>query len=491
MRAASTAWEDTLSLVVAAELMLVLAGTVLLVGWLLAGVVQVRAAVPHASVRSCVSAGPQVLLGRERGWPGAGRTIAPPALTGASLRVSGRLLTPVAVIAAVVLSAAAVALGGPDSGTAVPVAVTAAALVLGGSGAVLRRVRGDRGQAAEEWLATRGAHLTLGTLTADLLLAGSVVLAVSVLTPGPVAPLGLLGVAGAALVARLLTVLSRPPAGLLVADPLLGLALVVAGVPVAPALVVVVLWRLAFTLAVLAAVLTQRAARPALAVLTLSDEPTGSAGGELAHRLLFRTISALPPRLAAPLRARIFDSMFAGGQDPWRHEELAYENRKRDRLVAQVPDGVRTIVELGCAGGHNLAALAAAHPEARVVGLDLSRQAVAAARRRTEGQPSVTVLHTDARGGGAVLAREGIDRVDALVVAEVLYYIGEPGRIRAELAGLRDLLPRGAAVVLLHPRSDAHRLHPPAVDVLGCDPGRTVAVPDPVRPYVLQLAVRR
>jgi hypothetical protein len=99
----------------------------------------------------------------------------------------------------------------------------------------------------------------------------------------------------------------------------------------------------------------------------------------------------------------------------------------------------------------------------------------------------VTVLEADFRGAPAALRARGITAIDTLILSEVLYYLGGPGKVQTELAGLRDLLADGCRVLLLHPSPDAERLHQAALTALGAAPGEVIVVDDPDRPVTLHL----
>jgi SAM-dependent methyltransferase len=189
----------------------------------------------------------------------------------------------------------------------------------------------------------------------------------------------------------------------------------------------------------------------------------------------------------------VFESLFTAAEDPWRYDELTYERRKRELLMARIVPLARSIVEVGCADGHNLAAFAAAHHDARVIGLDISPAAVRAARRRTKSMPNVHVAVSDLHQAPRVMRDLDVLDVDVLDVdvlelAEVLYYVGGPRQVRDELRGLRSLLHPAGTVVLVHPVADADRLHSAAVDALGCTPVERVLVEDPARPFVIAVA---
>jgi SAM-dependent methyltransferase len=296
-------------------------------------------------------------------------------------------------------------------------------------------------------------------------------------------------VIAAATVARVLTLMRLTPGGVGLADAVLVALLVSVGASPAAALGTALLWRLGMAAAWLP-VLTRRTQQREREELFRLDGPTGSALGELVHRTAFGVLGSLPPTLARAVRRLAFQVLFLLADDPWSFGSLAYEARKRACLVKNVPGGATTIVELGCADGHNLIALAERNPEADVIGIDISPRAVEIARHRAAGRPNIVVLLSDIRGAADALRSGGVTKVDTLVLAEVLYYLGGRERIAAELEGVADLLIDGSHVVLLHPSQDAERLHPAASDVLTAPIQTAQRVGDPARPFVVEIGVR-
>lgn len=114
-----------------------------------------------------------------------------------------------------------------------------------------------------------------------------------------------------------------------------------------------------------------------------------------------------------------------------------------DHLVesARLPP-TGTVVDLGCGKGPTLAAFAARHPAARLVGLDLSAPALDAARALLADHPGGTDLRTADLDGTLPLADAG---ADAVVSYNVLECLADPAAALAEIA--RVLRPGGRAVV--------------------------------------------
>ena len=474
--------------------------------WVLAGWAQMRAAVPGASHRWCLTAGSLVVVGAA--WPGARRALRsargpstnsgtlPAELVAAARGITLTLLLPVALGALVYVAVDS----GLPSLLPVPLVWTVSLAAIGGLAFSVRSVNlvPDR----KLWQAARGAHVTSAVVLSELVLAVAAMCAAWAFTAGSTTVTALFEVGLVSMVARLVTLTRLPRAGLVVADIVFAVMLLALGLTASAALATVAVWRAGLAMAWLVGALGRFGAAPQ-AEVRLPEEPTGSALGESLHRGVFKLIAALPPPVAARVRARVFGTMFSLSDDPWRYDELPYERRKQQALVdavdALVGDAVRgdapgdgasaagAIVEVGCADGHNLAAFAERNPSARVIGLDLSSVAVAAASRCRE-QHQVTVAVSDARGGAAALRARGVEQIGVLVISEMLYYIGGPAQVRAELHGLAELMGPGSAAVLVHGDSDAARLHPAAIEALGLTTSERLAFDDPNRPFVVETA---
>ena len=510
-------------LVVRSDVMAVLAIAASAAAWLLAGWVRVRAAAPGVSHRRCLLAGADLVVRVPRSaprawaWTGsaaAGRgRLAPPELAAAASGVNLALLVPAAALAAgyLVLSGHL-----PARASGSLVAVTAL-VVLAGLCVATWRVARVPGR--NRWLAVRGPHLTAAAVLGEVVVAMTTTAAAWALTHTEGVAVSLLEVGLASVVARVVTLASVPAAGVGLADVVFAATLMGVGLSAGASIATVAVWRLGLALAWLAAVAGRRPrARSGLrsglssgasfgegsragsraglgghsdGPLSLPSEPTGSAAGEWLHRAAFKVIGALPAAVARRLRMGVFQALFSLSEDPWRYDGLPYERRKRQMLVASLPPAradAGIIVELGCADGHNLQAIAEAYPSSRIVGLDISPVAVTAARRRTAGQPQVRVEQSDARTAALVLKRVEVASIDVLIVAEMLYYLGGPARVNAELADLAPMLRPSGVLVLVHGASDADRLHPAAVAALGCTSVERVVVEDVHRPFVVEEA---
>lgn len=484
----TAAWADAADLVVSSDVMAVVVTILLIATWAAAGAIRVRAAVPGAPPRTCLAAAPRLMLDLP-GRPGrpAGGANATAGLGAAASSVSLLVLGSGAAGAlTLLLTRGHVPPGFSAVGAASAVALLAAAV----SGVVVRQAHQSK-EVTGRWLTSRGPHLGLAALVGELALAGSVAAAALALGHTEGIDLSGLEVFAAATVARLLTLLRHPVGGAGVADAVLAGLLLGIGSSAAVAIGTVVLWRVGMLAGWAASSLMARhLTAPLESVVAQTPEPSGSALGELLHRSAFQIVAALPDPLARRTRRLVFQAMFSGSDDPWQYDTMPYEVRKRAFLVASVPPGARTILEVGCAEGHNLRAWGEALPDARVVGLDISARAVATARQRASHLPNVSVFESDLSGAVATLTQAGAGGIDVVVLAEVLYYLGRPHDVRRQLEPLAGVLAPGCLVVLLHPAADAKALHAAAFAALGAHAETSTVMPDDARPVVLETGRR-
>lgn len=174
---------------------------------------------------------------------------------------------------------------------------------------------------------------------------------------------------------------------------------------------------------------------------------------EIMHRGLFKTISLLGRRQGPVLR-RYFD-WWHRTPDPWHLTTDAYERYKYQTTLGELPaEPVRRILEVGCSEGAFTELLAAAYPDAEIIGLDISDRALERARRRLEGATArVRFVHGD------LLDHETATQYDLVFCAETLYYLGRDHRLRRASQRLSSLPAAGGLLVLVHPWPEARRLH--------------------------------
>jgi SAM-dependent methyltransferase len=171
---------------------------------------------------------------------------------------------------------------------------------------------------------------------------------------------------------------------------------------------------------------------------------------ELLHRTFFRTVSLLPPAGQGRFLQRYFE-WFHRNPDPWRHAVDPYEISKYDttlKFVPQRPYG--RILDAGCSEGNFTHRVAGAHPEAEVLGVDVSARAV---RRASALSPAAV------GGEHALTTRfEVLDFLnqdpggtfDLVFCAETLYYLGRDERLRSASERLRSFMNPGASLILVH-----------------------------------------
>lgn len=209
------------------------------------------------------------------------------------------------------------------------------------------------------------------------------------------------------------------------------------------------------------------------------------------HRALFGAISLMPLRVRDKARRRAFNLMFYLSDDPWGYQQLGYERRKQESLLVEVGSSAGVIVEVGCADGHNLIALARQLPASTVIGSDVSTVAVRIATQRTRDFSNVRVIGPEAYGE---LPESLHGRVDCIVLAEVLYYLVGERAIHDAMAPLLRIASEDCRVIMLHGSADADRLHDRAARALGLRVAHARSIDDPERPFTLavaQTSVRR
>lgn len=174
---------------------------------------------------------------------------------------------------------------------------------------------------------------------------------------------------------------------------------------------------------------------------------------ELMHRTFFRTLSLLSPEGQGMILRRYFDWRHRV-PDPWKLATDSYEQRKyRSTLKHLPPRPYRRIIEVGCSEGVFTHALAAAYPDAEIIGVDVSERALARARERVPEGGRVRFVRAD------ILTHRPGRRFDLVFCSETLYYLGRHDRLRRASAQLSDLLVPDGVLVAVHPWPEATRLH--------------------------------
>lgn len=168
------------------------------------------------------------------------------------------------------------------------------------------------------------------------------------------------------------------------------------------------------------------AAEPILAADVLAHFHSG-------RELFFRA----PRTTSAPVER--FADLYGDGADPWDTRTSWYERRKRDVLLACLPQArYRHAAEPACGLGVLTPQLAARC--AQVTSSEPVAAAVDAARRATAGLSGVEVLACTVADPRALPAD-----ADLVVLSEILYYLSP-----ADVASTVDRIPSHADVVLVH-----------------------------------------
>ena len=478
--------------------------------WALVGAIRRRTVSPSTGWRKCVSFGSfdeiqarrclasTARWTRDTGTVGLGEDSASAAAAAPSLAAwltSGVGLVVLAMVAVAVLAPSGHFPG--DGVAVVPITLALLAVIAATAFAAALLVRSQLretslGPRLHAQLVRRGPHVMVVASAVEVALALSTAAVVAVLahTLGTPAP-SIHEVAAVAILARLVTMTPAPGLALGWADGFMIVGLTMIDTPVAVAIAATVVWRstqfATTTWGWLAARRTSNSSHP---VESEPAAPTNTALGQAVHRSVFALVAMLPGGWSRTIRRRLFDAMFGMAKDPWDYAQMPYELRKQERLVEAMPSEPKVVLEIGCAGGHNLIALAIRNPRSTIIGVDISAKAVSIARDRVRPYENVTVAVADFSELGPILGAHA-GNVDALVLSEVLYYVGVAGQLDHALRPVRDVLIVGAHVVLLHGASDGDRLHAAACIALEAAVNTSGVVDDIDRPYVITTGVVR
>lgn len=151
---------------------------------------------------------------------------------------------------------------------------------------------------------------------------------------------------------------------------------------------------------------------------------------------------------------RKMERQFGRREDPFGYGSDPYEKARLQALEAALPADPGAVLECGCAEGHLTARLAAR--AGRVTSVDISSIAIERARLRA---PSA---HFEQ--GDLLTWTPGDGPYDAVIVADVLYYLDRPGvagEFAAFFAKAASWLRPGGRLLLAHgfagPKEEAHR----------------------------------
>jgi len=137
-----------------------------------------------------------------------------------------------------------------------------------------------------------------------------------------------------------------------------------------------------------------------------------------------------------------FESLYQKEIDPWNFEQSEYERKKYETTIDYLPKGTyHNALEIGCSIGV-LSEMLAARCEA-LLSIDISSTALAAAKKRLHGNPSVTF---EQRG---IPDNFPAGNYDLIVMSEVGYYLSTDDLMQAKSRILETMRP-GANLVLVH-----------------------------------------
>jgi LmbE family N-acetylglucosaminyl deacetylase/SAM-dependent methyltransferase len=167
--------------------------------------------------------------------------------------------------------------------------------------------------------------------------------------------------------------------------------------------------------------------------------PDGTSGADPTGTGASRTGAAAS---GASLTADFFDDFYAGAKDPWGFETRWYEARKRAVTLAALPLArYGSALELGCSIG--VLSRELAERSDTLLATDINEQALAVARDRLEGLPSVTVERR------VLPAEWPAGTFDLVVLSEIGYYCS-PADLALLLERCRQSLAPNGALVACH-----------------------------------------
>ena len=174
-----------------------------------------------------------------------------------------------------------------------------------------------------------------------------------------------------------------------------------------------------------------------------------------------------------------FEGVYASVADPWSCETSPYEALKRQRTFDAIREGQPRgpLLEIGCGQGVLTEMLGSLdHP---VVAIDISPTAVQRARHRCANQASVRVVQGD------VFNHLPPGPFGAIVLAEVLYYLGSSGIRRGLCDKIVDRLLNTGRIIVVDPWPDSRRIERALRTRQTLQVIREDVYPDRGRPYAI------
>lgn len=206
--------------------------------------------------------------------------------------------------------------------------------------------------------------------------------------------------------------------------------------------------------------------------------------GRFLHRSFFKALSVLPRKLRIRIQQTSFDVIFKASKDPWQYQDSEYEAGKRRALIDSLPSHFQSLVEIGCADGHNLAEIRSGFASPVLVGIDISAEAI----RRAEQREIANTTFVLGMPGISQSLHEKYGTFDVFIFSEMLYYIGNLAAWRELMTPLKVLLHPGTIVIAVHPSSDATLLHDRLCEMLGLKVLNVRQYPDVTRPFEIRIA---
>jgi len=138
-----------------------------------------------------------------------------------------------------------------------------------------------------------------------------------------------------------------------------------------------------------------------------------------------------------------WERLYLENADPFEYQSSAYERRKYERTLETILNwrcGAESALELGCSIGVFTQMLAGHF--GRVVALDISQEALTAAKQRNQANGNVRFVLDDLR------FMELGEKYDVITCAEVLYYVSQPDAQRVYRQLDRHLNANGIIIVV-------------------------------------------
>ena len=170
--------------------------------------------------------------------------------------------------------------------------------------------------------------------------------------------------------------------------------------------------------------------------------------------------------------------------DPWRYLTSPYEQSKYETVLTEAKSAgtCDRVLEVGCSEGAFTEKLALRGIGRRIVGVDISAQAIERGRERLSRFRQVELYRM------SILDEVPTGSFDLVFCMEVLYYLGRD--LKQACARLGPVLASRCTIVLVHPLSIAHGLHESFRELLGLRLVSEHVEKSAARPYVVTVLER-